>query len=412
MKLEIKKSRMKNFILGTLILLSCTPIRVFRSLWQYTLIISICWLFIRLVANKYRPSKIIYILGLFFGVNIVFTLLNQLTLPSYTDSVVTLYLRVFLYIIWIDYSVIRDKEVFLDVNFFITGALYLWQLFYQIVNPERFGVALSGNYQNLILSDNFLGYIFVPYMVLVCVRSYHRKGHLTVWSFLMLCACSFSIIKSQAGAGMVGVIFFMIAALYFGGVEKWKKKKINDNQRTSVWKYYVIYFVFFVAVVVFNMQYLASDFLVNILHKDITFTGRTAIWAVVLDMIRSNPFWGYGTMPDGRTLAVNIALASGSSHSAHNYFLSLFVETGIWGMIIYIYMLVVVARQIFLAHDRYLANIFGTGILAMFLMYISEGVITQTPQYLIFMLAFYCAEWRVKEKSEHIYEVSKITKRY
>lgn len=407
MAFQIRKKAAHDFFLGALVLLSCTPIRVYRSLWQYTLIVAICWLLLRLYASKYRPSKIVYVFSAFFGVNILFTMLNNLTLSSYTDSVTTLYLRVFLYIIWIDFSIKRDKETFLDVHFYVMGALYLWQLYYQIVNPTRFGVALSGNYQNLILSDNFLGYIFVPYMVLVCIRSYYRKGHLTLGSLFMLAACSYSIIKSQAGAGMVGVLFFMIASLYFEWIEKSRKKK--QNEKASVWKFYAIYFAFFIAVMFFNGQYLASNFLENVLHKDITFTGRTAIWAVVFDMVKSNPFWGYGTMPDGRTLVVGISLASGSSHSAHNYFLALLVETGLWGLLIYVYMLVIVARRIFLARNRYLTNILGTGILAMFLMYISEGIITQTPQYLIFMLAYYCMEWERNDLPELDHETYQTT---
>ena len=394
--LPLKKRVIADYALGILVQLSCTPIRIYRFLWQYTLVLAIGWLALRLITKKYQPSKIIYVFLSFFGVNIFFTLLNDMTVSSYTDSVLTLYLRVFLYIVWIDYSIRKDKETFLDVHYYITGGLYIWQLFYQIFNQARFGVASSGNYQNLILSDNFLGYIFVPYMLLVCVRAYHRKGHLSISTFLMLSICCFSIIKSQAGAGMVGVIFFMVALVYFELLEKWSKKK--KNKKASVWKYYLVYFIFIVSIVGFNMQYLASDFLINILHKDISFTGRTAIWAVALETLKSNPFWGYGTMPDGRTLAVNIALTSGRYHSAHNYFLELLLETGVCGLAVYIYMLSIVARRIFLAKDRYLTNIFGTGILAMFLMYISEGIVTQTPQYLIFILAFYCAEWKATEK--------------
>ncbi|MDO5151580.1 MAG: O-antigen ligase family protein, partial [Oscillospiraceae bacterium] len=393
-KYQIKSKYIADYVLGVLVLLSCTPIRIVRFFWQYTLIAAIGWLAIRMIKSRYKPSKIVILFLAFFGVNILFTVLNDMTLSSYTDSVLTLYLRVFLYIIWIDYSIRKNKETFLDIHFYITSGLYLWQLYYQIVNPARFGVAaISGNYQNLMLSDNFLGYIFVPYMVLVCVRSYHKKGRLTFTAILMLAMCVLSIVKSQAGAGMVGVIFFAVAVLYFEWLEKWNKRK--KNKQTSVWKFYLIYLVFFIGVVVFNMQYLASDFLVNILHKDISFTGRTAIWAVALETILSKPFWGYGTMPDGRTLAVNIALTSGSYHSAHNYFLELLIETGIWGLLIYVYILVVVARQIYAMRNRYLSNVLGTGMLAMFLMYISEGIVTQTPQYLVIMLAYYCAEWRI-----------------
>lgn len=386
--MKIKKRVLSDCILGLLTLLSCYPIRIYRFIWLYTLYIACAWIVIKVIRGKYRPSKIIFILTIFFGINAVFTVLNNNTLLSYTDSVLTLYLRVFLYIIWIDYSVKRDKRLFLDIHFYVLSVLYLWQLYYQIVNPARFGIASSGNYQNLILSDNFLGYIFVPYMVLVCIRAYYQKGKLDLCSFLMLLFCCISVIKSQAGAGMFGVVFFMVAILYCEWFEKRKK-----NKQVAIWKYYVLYLGFFVAVVFFNMQYLAAGFLENVLNKDITFTGRTAIWAVAIDMIKSNPFWGYGTMPDGRTLVVGISLSSGSSHSAHNYFLSLLIETGIWGLLIYVYMLVIVARQIYHAKDRYIANVIASGIFAMFLMYISEGMITQPAQYMIFILAFYSSEW-------------------
>ena len=66
-----------------------------------------------------------------------------------------------------------------------------------------------------------------------------------------------------------------------------------------------------------------KDFIVNILHRDVTFTGRTYIWGYGVSMVKESPILGHGY----RTL-VNISPETLVGH-AHNYPLDKAVTGGI-----------------------------------------------------------------------------------
>lgn len=58
-----------------------------------------------------------------------------------------------------------------------------------------------------------------------------------------------------------------------------------------------------------------SYLIVNILKKDLTFSGRRTIWEYALLQIKESPFWGYGEIQNARYITVGTA-----KFNAHNIF--------------------------------------------------------------------------------------------
>lgn len=57
---------------------------------------------------------------------------------------------------------------------------------------------------------------------------------------------------------------------------------------------FVGYICAFLGIVIFRLQNLFSFIIVDILHKDLTFTGRTYIWDATLELIKQAPIIGHG----------------------------------------------------------------------------------------------------------------------
>jgi O-antigen ligase len=75
--------------------------------------------------------------------------------------------------------------------------------------------------------------------------------------------------------------------------------------------------------------------LVEAMGRDLTFTGRTEIWKNVLDGTRVNPFIGAGFFNfwgGPRGAEVREAMNTPGLHSAHNGYLDLFLDGGIFGL--------------------------------------------------------------------------------
>lgn len=374
MTLQIDKSKCTPFIISILVLVSCYPVRVYSSIWRLTLWIAIPLLALQYFSLRKKTSKLMNAMLIFFLINVFFTVYNG----NFTSEVMYLYCKVLLYLFWCDLYCKRYTDVFLLSHKVIVGLIIIIQLYFQVVNPTRFGVAASGNYQNFLISDNFLGYYILPFMMLITISSLWKKAKIDISTWILLIICVLSTVISQAGACTVGICFYGVMILF----SIWYK----GRAKSSMTMFYIVYLLFFVGIVFFNVQYYASGFLSNVLGKDASFTGRTELWALAIYAIAQRPILAYGTMEGGRAL---VLWRNGAYHSCHNYFLSILIEGGVLQFLAYINMLRIVAQKLKNNINNIEVNIIATGILAMLVMYISEGELTIPAQYLIFFLAYY-----------------------
>ncbi len=84
------------------------------------------------------------------------------------------------------------------------------------------------------------------------------------------------MIFAGSGTGIVVslfVIFFMLMPRF---------------SHPSLKTYLFIYIISFIVIVILRLHdILLGDFIVNVLEKDVTFTGRTRIWDVVIEKIKT-----------------------------------------------------------------------------------------------------------------------------
>ena len=120
----------------------------------------------------------------------------------------------------------------------------------------------------------------------------------------------------------------LIITFFFWG--ELKKRKFEYNIRLFTEVYVVTWF----ALIVFRLQYIFAKLIMNVLHKDLTFSHRTIIWDKAIELISKKWLFGYGMSDSVNVFFVNHDYTGGNNNvwsamSAHNELLQLLYYGGI-----------------------------------------------------------------------------------
>lgn len=109
---------------------------------------------------------------------------------------------------------------------------------------------------------------------------------------------------------------------------------------TTPFNIFIGYSFFFIGVVIFQIQNYFKFLIVNILHKDITFTYRTIIWKKALEEIKKSPLLGHGLHQDINYFQVKLFYSGREflhNFSAHNQIIQHLYEVGILTTLVLIF---------------------------------------------------------------------------
>lgn len=99
----------------------------------------------------------------------------------------------------------------------------------------------------------------------------------------------------------------------------------------------------------FENNDLARWFLVDVLGKDMTFTGRTNMWDAALHILTESPLWGFG-YPDAQWFYSNM---SSQAMGSHNFILGVLINGGLIGLTLYIYAFHLAFSKLLVQKDYY-----------------------------------------------------------
>lgn len=209
------------------------------------------------------------------------------------------------------------------------GIAAVSSLFFTLAFPA-YGIsaALGGAWRGVFLHKNPFGIVMATstlVFLLIAMNSYKYR-------YLMWAGCGLSIsllVLSTAKTSLVLLLTILVLLPLY---------------RALRWNFSWMMLFFIAAVIVFGcLAILLVSNLETIvvgLGKDMTLTGRTEIWAAVLDMIRERPWLGYGY--SGFWLGYEGASAyvwrvtGWPVPYAHNGFLDLWLDLGLLGVLLYL----------------------------------------------------------------------------
>lgn len=249
------------------------------------------WLFLSTYIQKGTYSKVLILFIQCYGLIICL----QYWIEDYTEQVYKIlyaYLFMLVFINWI------------SVSLFETGLIQVSTYANKYVAYYFLGVTNQmGAY---ILFASCMSIIYCLIKEKIC------------FSAIILNLCGyFTLLQVWSATSLLGMTFMLISLLVLS------QRKILKKIFTPIKNILYILCVHYL-IVILSSGAAFSYLIVNILKKDLTFSGRRTIWEYALLQIKESPFWGYGEIQNARYITVGTA-----KFNAHNIFLQISLEGGI-----------------------------------------------------------------------------------
>lgn len=313
---------------------------VFSSIDQVVIMMGFLFVCLYYLISKKQFDNCVVMLGIYSMWLCVSNLFNSRSLIFSIYHPVKMVTFVLLNKIYLDK---RDKTLLKITRHYLT-LIILVNFMIQMIDQDMFGYTNSHNYINFFESDNYLGWYYVPYIVLCMILDFIEQDKIRPVTYLEIGLCMASIVRAWVGKTIVALVVIILYILFV-----YRKKIANCFLPKFLW---IGYIVIDVGIVFFGMQGVISPIFYELLGKDATLTGRTIIWLTTIRNIQKSPILGYGITRGGE-LYIN-RLPSGVLVPAHNIFLEVAVQAGIVGLTIYILMLLIMFAT---GHRKYMKSL-------------------------------------------------------
>ena len=151
----------------------------------------------------------------------------------------------------------------------------------------------------------------------------------------------------------------------------------------NILTYIIFYLVVFVAIVLFNAQYLFSFLVVDILHKSLTLSLREYLWRDFKIEIMKKPIIGHGYHNDKI-----FSPEQGKYLYAHNHLLQELYNGGIVMYLVYIWFVILPAKKLYAIKDSTIAKVLSSIILTILVHGLCESLSTVVYTF-VFCLIYY-----------------------
>lgn len=309
------------------------PYNVIMEVWQLIAYFLIVFILIYYIAKERKIPWSILSVALFFGVLFLISVFKCGDVVTYIfQSGRSLALFILFY-----YS-IRDYCItFLKTLSQYLSVLVILNLIVKIICPNGI-VTANYNAYGFLDIKNQLAPILILTITVVLLTSYVIYQKFTTYSLAIVAVCYINMLLVWSGTGIVALTVF-IALLLFSRFKKWQSF-------FHIWTYLLIYLVVFLNIVIYQNQIRFAFVIENILHKSITFTGRTFLWTQAITKIKNNLLWGVGVQKHNEYFKL-----WGSIFSSHNQFLQFAVEGGL--VTIAFFVLAIIICSVFLYRYRH-----------------------------------------------------------
>lgn len=275
----------------------------------------------------------------------------------------------------IDYSMQKNPEIFFKSFIFLIFTLYLINLITIFIYYP------NGMYQMQLTSDGlyFMGYDngmiynLLPLCGMSLLYSYAKYNKLiSKVSIISILLTLISVLYVKSGSGIIQIIVFIIILLFINN--KIMKKIINPHT------FFVSFLGLTILIVFFRIQNYFSWLFVDILGKDLTFTGRTQLWDYTIPIIINNILIGVG-ITGGRPI---IGINGHSYPHPHCLILDILYKGGLLYLSSFFLLLHIFSKKYYKSQNDKIKNIILITIFAFLV-----GEIVNSVPYKIFFWGFF-----------------------
>lgn len=321
-----------------------------------TLLASACIIAYVCIMNRIRVRGDIVLHVAFWGIYFVSSLIySQRSIPRVLyNSIVFLSMMVFLYAF-----IKKNLQMILRILSYIYGAFIYLNFILDFVFPNGLYKTADYHAAHLLGDDNAVVYVALPGLVIMACYSILAYGKIKypVWGAALITEISLIRVWSVSAMAMLTMfIFLMIFVTKVG----------NIDHRLLLGGVLCAMFICLFGLSNSSVQ----AFIVNVLHKDATLSGRTILWAGALKMISLQPLLGYGGYYEYGRFSTSEAF----TYSCHTPYLQLMIDGGILLFAVFVLIVFRAFRQMRHHKNNVYLGIMSVGMACMMINYITEQV--------------------------------------
>lgn len=324
---------------------------IFDKIYMAYLIISVIIISLMVLIKK-KYSRIINYVVMLMLILFISSIYNGISL----NSCFGLSLKVIGLSLLCDYGTKTDKN-----NFFAAFEFFLTLLL--IINFITIIKYPTGMYMNSTgyIENWFLGYknthilYIIPCLLVSLLKSYCYDNKLHLRNYILFVLSFISTMLVNNSTGLIGLV--IISPVLF------LKKVTNYTKIFNIYNFILAHIILFVSIIILHAQNLFSFLIVDILHKDLTFTGRVFIWEKAIRLINKKTLLGYGNV----SFEYNKYI-----YSTHNMILGILHKIGIIGLIMFCILFFVVVKKIYKERNNKICQMISFTLFAYLIMMLTE----------------------------------------
>lgn len=354
-------------------------VNTFFSILGYAIFFIAFISLIIMTKKENRPiSNIQYFILLFGSLLIFSTFINGRPINHTVISIIEL----------ITFCLITEYCLKNDSTAFIRIIKYVF-LFYVIINFISIILFPTGMYTNYLkFTENWiLGYknahitFIITLYLMSFLDSYKKKGKLDVFCYFVFILGFVSTILVKNSTGIIGHFILAFFIIF--------KNLLNKTKFFNSINYLVTYIVAFISIIILRLQNIFSFIIVDILKKDLSFTGRTGIWDAVIDTIKNKPVLGYGNVTFQYTETII---------TSHNAILDFWLKGGLLLVASFFAILGLASKKLYEYKDCDCAKVLALIIFVFCIMSLMEAY--SLPLYFFIFVMAYNVKYIIKPNKE------------
>ncbi|MED0960076.1 MULTISPECIES: O-antigen ligase family protein [Bacillus] len=270
--------------------------------------------------------------------------------------------------IYISHALKESKEFFRGM-YYLFSVVVILNFLTMLIN----GITIDNNGFPIYLlgGKNAITMTVLPAIPIIFIYSYIMYKKLKIFPLIVILISIASIYLSESGTGIVVAI---VTALFL---------VVHKRYFPSLKTYLLIYVILFFAIIVFRLQELLfEDFIINVLHKDLTFTGRTYVWDLILNTIGGSYFIGFGR---GNNIINQHFI---NLHEAHNGLLEILMYSGILGISFFMVILIIVAKNLGYFKNHVISKVLSFSIFAYMIIGLTESVFYKNEFWMLIVISY------------------------
>lgn len=270
---------------------------------------------------------------------------------------------------------LSDFNAYLKATMFLMVCLCLVHLLIIIIFPD-------GLYEDRLgyRAGNFLmgqKNVALPYLLVACVTAFFY-GYYSGNKFIEITVYSLCIVSSvlvRSSTSMVGLTL-LVALFIF----------VRLGMKFKIYPLLAVNVIIFTIFVVFRMRIpIITYFIENLLHKNVTLTGRDVIWNMSLEFIKKRPVLGYGVQSN---LARFGTFGLRWNLYAHNQVLQELFDGGVVQLFLYVLFIIMISIKLNRDSDLITSQAMIVTLFVLNIMFITEGYANKYL-YLVYYYAYY-----------------------